>query len=242
MGNAMWDSETAGLISTSRPTLLDLVSLKTEDPFKKHGMSRTNKGSNSTNSTLLARNASTKHTEAKSTSLPHLRLLEKVDESLKCSFTSSTKNATWDNNIVITASITYSSPSSDDLFCDFIVQSSSEKPRKQVDIQRISSSDLASLKETDAFMYYSIPSVRGAEWRDEDVNLTAIKDEALTYKIPSTYARKSCVSVESCHFPHLEIAEFDAMKINGLSSNMEIDDGEVSSEDDWLVSFSEMNQ
>ena len=47
----------------------------------------------------------------------------------------------------------------------------SEKPQKQINPSDLSSSDVASLKTNDAFMYYSIPSARKAAILNKPVDM-----------------------------------------------------------------------
>jgi len=47
-----------------------------------------------------------------------------------------------------------------------------EKPKKQVYLKNISAEDLKSLKNEDAFMYYSIPFVRSAELLMKDIDVS----------------------------------------------------------------------
>jgi hypothetical protein len=127
-------------------------------------------------------------------------------------------------------------------FSEFVVKTSNEKLPKQIDIRRISCSELASLKENDPFMYYSIPAVRTASLSDSAVDLQTVQEAARSLRIPSSYSRKTCISVESCVIPNID--EIDGCALSNLSLanhdiNMELDDDEVDLEDDWLYSFCE---
>jgi hypothetical protein len=148
-------------------------------------------------------------------------------------------NIAWHDEFPTQAS-TNSSPPSDDFSDDFSDMASpsddiidmvvrthhEEKVPKQINIHN---TDLTSLKEDDAFLYYSIPSVKSAEWLDDDINPTLIKDSALAGRIPSIYTRQSRISVETAPVHDLSDYGIDAMECSSI--NME-DDG-----DDWLVDF-----
>jgi len=49
-----------------------------------------------------------------------------------------------------------------------------EKPQKKLDIKDITFSDLASLKKSDPFMYYSIPAIRKAVLNGKEVDSSEI--------------------------------------------------------------------
>jgi hypothetical protein len=49
-----------------------------------------------------------------------------------------------------------------------------DAPERQIDIAKLSSSEISSLKSDDPFMYYSIPSVREASMRNREVDLSAL--------------------------------------------------------------------
>jgi hypothetical protein len=66
------------------------------------------------------------------------------------------------------------STDSDIVIDTFAVPTIREKPLKTLDVDRITSDDLAALKTSDPFMYYSIPSIREAELRCESVNISTI--------------------------------------------------------------------
>jgi hypothetical protein len=129
---------------------------------------------------------------------------------------------------------------------DFLVKTFNEKSPKQMDMRRISSSDLVSMKEKDPFLYYSIPGVRAAALHGNDVDLQAVKNAATSSHIPSSFVRKTCLSVESCYIRGLndmDIGDLDSCGLPSLSNtlynmNMELDDDEEDVDDDWLYSFS----
>ena len=78
-----------------------------------------------------------------------------------------------------------------------------EKPKKQVNLTNVTAEDLKSLKNQDAFMYYSIPFVRSAEllMRDIDIsNLGASGQAASRRRAPQSQlvSRSSRISTE-CH-------------------------------------------
>ncbi|KAL3776282.1 hypothetical protein HJC23_003152 [Cyclotella cryptica] len=47
-------------------------------------------------------------------------------------------------------------------------------PPREMDVEDLTNSDVAALKKSDPFMYYSIPSLRSATLRGEDVNESAV--------------------------------------------------------------------
>lgn len=69
----------------------------------------------------------------------------------------------------------------------------SEKAPKQIDLRLLSSSELASLKDTDPFMYHSIPEIKKAVLKGEDVDLELIE--------LSVVKRCSIIALESATMP-----------------------------------------
>ena len=63
----------------------------------------------------------------------------------------------------------------------------------EIDISRFSAEDLQSLKEDDAFLYYSLPAVRRSELKlaEPDMSDSSLED-------PTTVKRRTRVSFE-CH-------------------------------------------
>ena len=71
-----------------------------------------------------------------------------------------------------------------------VVDTFREKTPKQLEARRhLTSADLASLKESDPFMYYSIPSVKKAVWEGREVDF----DVELTNPVK----RSSAISFEN---------------------------------------------
>ena len=52
----------------------------------------------------------------------------------------------------------------------FFVSTFQMKADRQLESTHLSSSELSSLKETDAFMYYSIPAVKKAHWKHREID------------------------------------------------------------------------
>ena len=84
----------------------------------------------------------------------------------------------------------------------FVVDTFQEKIPKQLDVHRLTPDDLATLKESDPFMYYSIPAVKQArrEGKDVDFDITLSKP----------VKRSSAISFESGDIPSLGEGFYDA--------------------------------
>ena len=87
------------------------------------------------------------------------------------------------------------------------VETFREKIPKRLDAQYLSSADLASLKESDPFMYYSIPAVKKAVWEGKEVDFDVEFDEPVN--------RSSAVSFESINGPCLGEGFYDTYVGNG---------------------------
>jgi hypothetical protein len=213
-----------------------------DDPFKHHGH-RTKRCSCPTISESAADETSTLSYRKRS-SLSDLIPTKKEDKPFRGYAVSGAKSSLQDGNKNDPSQSCTNlkiSPWTED-FSEFVVKTSNEKLPKQIDIRRISCSELASLKENDPFMYYSIPAVRTASLSDSAVDLQTVQEAARSLRIPSSYSRKTCISVESCVIPNID--EIDGCALSNLSLanhdiNMELDDDEVDLEDDWLYSFCE---
>lgn len=75
-------------------------------------------------------------------------------------------------------------------------------PARELDLQDLSEKDLASLKKSDPFLYYSIPGVRSASVALKDVDYSdvdALCQQGVSKgRSSSRVVRRSCVSFE-CH-------------------------------------------
>lgn len=71
----------------------------------------------------------------------------------------------------------------------FVVNTFTEKVPVQMDIGNMTLCDLDALKEQDAFMYYSIPGVKG--WKGKVVDVDEMKDSSHTVKRSSAIAFES---------------------------------------------------
>ncbi|KAL7479266.1 hypothetical protein ACHAW6_005005 [Cyclotella cf. meneghiniana] len=93
----------------------------------------------------------------------------------------------------------------------FSVATVFERPRKEMDIRDITSTDLPALKKNDPFMYYSIPSIRKAALHFKEINaatLTVSTSDEATGRSPgrsskSKVTRQSRMTFE-CH-PDLQL-------------------------------------
>lgn len=249
MGNASWDDKGVGGLASKQPgtgrlssSLFDLVQLNMDDPFKHHGH-RTKRSSCPTISETAAEETSTFNYRKRS-SLSDLIPTKTGDESFRGYAVSGAKSflqAENKNDPSQSCTNVKISPWRED-FSEFLVKTSNEKLPKKIDIGRISCSELASLKENDPFMYYSIPAVRSAALNDSAVDLQTVQEAAISFKIPSSYSRKTCISVESCIIPKID--DIDCCALSNLSIanddiTMEIDDDGVDLEDDWIYTFCE---
>ena len=66
----------------------------------------------------------------------------------------------------------------------------------EVDISNLTAEDLQAMKEHDAFLYYSIPSVRRAQLRLQDVDMSRLEQEDDLSMI-QRQRRSSCSRIES---------------------------------------------
>lgn len=89
-------------------------------------------------------------------------------------------DGTWEDDHFLTAS-----PGS-----SFIVETVFEKETRELRTQNMSSSDLASLKQEDSFMYYSIPGVKRAIWGGRSVDLQDVTSSRVV-------KRRTAISFES---------------------------------------------
>jgi hypothetical protein len=89
-------------------------------------------------------------------------------------------DGTWEDDHFLTAS-----PGS-----SFIVKTVFEKETRELRTQNMSSSDLASLKQEDSFMYYSIPGVKKAIWGGRSVDLQDVTSSRVV-------KRRTAISFES---------------------------------------------
>ena len=81
-----------------------------------------------------------------------------------------------------------------------VVKTIFEKPDKQVDLSKLSSDDIASLRKTDPFTFYSIPAARAALMHGKSVNLSMPKettDGSMQHKKSCLVKRQTRVSCES---------------------------------------------
>ncbi|KAL3796542.1 hypothetical protein HJC23_009673 [Cyclotella cryptica] len=246
-GNASWDDNRVGGLASKQTTsgslsgsLFDLVQINMDDPFKPHGH-RTKRSSCPTISESAAEETSP-HVYRKRSSLSDLVPKRKEEASFKGFSLSGSKNPMQDEDKHV-ISLTYADikkSSSREDFAEFVVKTSNETSPKQIDIRRTSSSELASLKENDPFMYYSIPAVRSAAMHGNAIDLLTFQEAARSLNVPSNYVRKTCISVEACIIPNVD--EIDYCDLANLSlDNIHMELGEdVDLEDDWLYSFSEI--
>ncbi|KAL3796553.1 hypothetical protein HJC23_009684 [Cyclotella cryptica] len=250
-GNATWDDKAVSGLAP-KPTdssrlsvsLFDLVQLKMDDPFKQQG--NNTKRPHAAVPETTAKNAGSRN-DRKRSSLSDLVTLKEEDEPFRSYSVYTAKNASCDEkeyDISSLEKIPKISPSTED-FSEFLVKTFHEKRPKQIDVRLMSSSDLSSLKEKDPFMYFSIPTVRSAAINGNDVDLKAMKDDAISSKVPSRYERKTCISFESCLIPELEDSDLDDIDSCSLPSltnvfynmSMEIDEKIDFDDDDWLYSY-----
>ncbi|KAL3785309.1 hypothetical protein HJC23_008873 [Cyclotella cryptica] len=247
MGNASWDDKPIGGMASKQQTnsgrlsvnLLDLVQVTMNDPFKQHGH-RANRSPDPSPSETVVTEAPGRPMRRLSTILD-LCALDDEEESFG---TASAKHASCDekedDNAILDALLTMSRAREE----VYLVKTFKEKDPKLVDMRSISSSELGSLKEDDPFMYYSIPAVRSAAMHGNDVDLQAVKEATKLSDVPSSYERKTRISVESCLIPGLtDMSELDSCGFPSLSNtlynmdNMDDSDDEDSG-DDWLYAFS----
>jgi len=251
-GNAAWDDKVIGGLTPMQTgsgrlsvNLLDLVQRKMDDQVMEQGH-RSERNAFSAVSGIVGQETSARQGRRLST-IVDLSPLEEEEEPVRTHsyLAKSTpfreKEAA---NSIVDALLNISRSSDDNVF---LVKTFNEKAPKQMDMRRISSSDLVSMKEKDPFLYYSIPAVRAAALHGNDVDLQAVKDAATSSHIPSSVVRKTCLSVESCFIPGWNNMDIDGLDSCGLPSlsntfyNMNVemdDDDEEDVDDDWLYSFS----
>jgi hypothetical protein len=80
----------------------------------------------------------------------------------------------------LTAASSKTSQYSSDHILTVSVPTFVERPVEQLEVSNLTSSDLASLKRNDAFMYYSIPTARAAAMHGEDVDPSLLRVDAST--------------------------------------------------------------
>ncbi|KAL7479783.1 hypothetical protein ACHAW6_005504 [Cyclotella cf. meneghiniana] len=251
MGNAAWDDKGVGSLAPKQTgsdrlsvNLLDLVQRKMDDQIKQQGH-RYETNAFPAVSGLVDQETSARQGRRLST-IVDLSSLEEEEEPVMA-HSLLLKNTTFhekdDGNAIVDELLNISRSREDNVF---LVKTFNDKSPKQMDTRRISSSDLVSMKEKDPFLYYSIPAVRAAALRGDDVDLQAVKDAATTSHTPPSIVRKTCLSVESCFIPGLndmDIGDWDSCGLPSLSNtfynmNMEMDDDDEDVDDDWLYSFS----
>jgi hypothetical protein len=104
---------------------------------------------------------------------------------------------------------------------DKVVDTFAEKPERNIDTRYMTSSDLAALKQSDPFMYFSIPVVREAEMMGRDVDMSLLRGSG-------NCRRKSRLSCETADF---DIDDLDLDDIATLS------DGRDQESEDSILSF-----
>jgi len=252
MGNAAWDDKVIGGLAPKQTdsgrlsvNLLDLLQLKMDDQVTQQGH-YANRSSFPAVPGIVAQETSARH-ERRLSTIIDISSPEEDEQPFRPYSASSLKNTSFDekeDNAIVDALLNMSRPREDNVF---LVKTFNEKAPKQVDMRRINSSDLVSMKEDDPFMYYSIPAVRAAALHGNYVDLQAVKDAATSSDIPSSYVRKTCLSVESCFIPGLNDTDMGDLDSRGLPSlrntfyniNMDIDDDDDEDVDDyWLYSYS----
>jgi hypothetical protein len=80
----------------------------------------------------------------------------------------------------LTAASSKTSQYSSDHILTVSVPTFVERPVEQLEVSNLTSSDLASLKRNDAFMYYSIPTARAAAMHGKDVDPSLLRVDAST--------------------------------------------------------------
>jgi len=252
MGNAAWDDKGVGGLAPKQTgsgrlsvNLLDLVQRKMDDQVKEQGHS-SERNAFPTLSGTVGQETSARQGRRLST-IFDMSSLEEEEEPVR-NHSSLVKNSPFhekdDGSAIVDELLNISRSREDHVF---LVKTFNEKAPQQMDMRRISSSDLVSMKEKDPFLYYSIPGVRAAALHGNDVDLEAVKDAATSSHIPSSIVRKTCLSVESCFIPGWDDMNIDGLDSCGLPSlrntfyNMNVemdDDDEEDVDDDWLYSFS----
>lgn len=87
-------------------------------------------------------------------------------------------------------------------FDEFVVDTFRDKIPKQLETHHLTPDDLATLKESDPFMYYSIPAVKQAMWEGKDADF----DVTLSKPVK----RSSAISFESGDIPSIGEGFYDA--------------------------------
>ncbi|KAL7514112.1 hypothetical protein ACHAWX_000793 [Stephanocyclus meneghinianus] len=246
MGNASWDDKVFGVLTPkktgSRRTsvnLLDLVQRMMDDQVKEQQHRAESNAFPAVSGTGQVTSA--RQRRRLSTIVDMSSPEEEEEPVMTHSFLlkSTPFHEKDDGNANVSEILSISQTREDD---NFLVKTFNEKAPKQNNMQRISSSDMVSMKEKDPFMYYSIPAVRAAALHGNDVDLQAVKDAAT-----SSLVRKTCLSVESWFIPGLndtDIVDLDSCGLPSVSNtfynmNMGMDDNdEEDIDDDWLYSFS----
>lgn len=106
---------------------------------------------------------------------------------------------------------------------EFSVKTFTEKEHTQIDVRQLTSSDLASLKEHDAFMYYSIPGVKGNEFNLEDVKESS-----------PIVTRSTAISFESADLWFEEFEDDDTYPSSNPNEPSEFDDYELLDNDSFI--------
>lgn len=107
-------------------------------------------------------------------------------------------------------------------------------PKKEIDLKNTNQSDLKYIEEKDPFLFYSIPGVRSAKMRMQDVDLTSVVKQqgskaprpASVWGQPNKVSaaqkvrRLSCVSVEC----HPDVLLLDGILGDDINDCMAMDD------------------
>jgi len=126
---------------------------------------------------------------------------------------------------------------------DIIVETFKATVPRELDLRDISSSDLASLKDDDPFMYYSIPAVRNTAWEGDHADMPSLHDSDLSPRDSPIYERKSRISFESWNLPstsNIAVDKIDGYFIPSLGGaffdfNMDDDEDDEDPIDDFLL-------
>jgi len=126
---------------------------------------------------------------------------------------------------------------------DVVVETFKATVPRKLDLRDISSSDLASLKEDDPFMYYSIPAVRNTAWNSDHADMPSLHNPDLSPRESSIYERKSRISFESWNLPstsNIAVNETDGYFIPSpggefFDFNMDDDEDDEDPIDDFLL-------
>jgi len=129
---------------------------------------------------------------------------------------------TFVHSILSHGSQNKSPPTNDDLAVyiiptKFDTPAQEQVPTKVIDTTSLKNEeDLELLKEEDPFLYYSIPSVRKAEFEGTDINISSIKASA------SKIERKSRVSFE-CYPDPFDLVDYENLDEVFDSTSLEFD-------------------